>query len=148
MNKKNIKGQALVEILVVILIISLTMVGILGLANRSVTTSDAARTQTEANRATAELLEWLRAERDMGWNAFLGRARPFASGQDWCMNDLSWTNQRACNNNDGIPDTNLIRQVNLSSSGGNRVLVKVTITWTDETGSHRAYTEYVLGDWR
>ncbi len=143
---KNILGQSLFEVVVAIGIVSAILVGVMSLATDSISNSTFSREQALAQTYTQEAIEWLRGQRDMDWDTFLGHAS--GGGTVWCLQTLSWDNSGACSLSETIPGTNFRRQVNLSTVTMDEVRVVVSTYWEGTGGQHKAEVTTKLNNWK
>lgn len=142
--KKRLKGTSLFELIIATLVVSIVLIALVSLATKSVSLTTFSRDKTRANRYAQELVEWLRGERDAGWNAFVGRA----GTARWCMTSLAWTQGSTCGSGNVISGTPFTRDLNLTITGGNTVTAVVSIKWQDQSGVHETRTTNVYTDWK
>jgi Tfp pilus assembly protein PilV len=137
--KKLIKGQSLFEVTVTLMIVSLVVTAIAGLALLSIKSGTYSRNKTLSTRYVQEANEWIRAQKDASWSEFISAA---STHSEICMQDINngWTQPKStCGSADYIPDTNLIRQVSFPDfSQPNSIPVDVTVSWTDNNGLHES----------
>lgn len=155
-----LSGQSLFEVLFSIAIAAMLLTGVVSLATTSVRNSTVSRDTSLANKYVEEAAEWLREERDKGWNSFRGRA---ATSSVWCLKALSWSSpsfSSACGSGDFLPATILIRSVtftcfatnppsiNCGDTSVNNIDTKVTVAWTDSAGVHETNMVTRLTNWK
>src|SRR3989344_9633565 len=83
---KSSEGQSLFEVIVALAFITLIVVTVVAVAGTSIRTVSFARNNEHATRFSQEALEWVRSERDSGWDAFAIRA----TQPVWCLQTLAW----------------------------------------------------------
>ena len=136
-NRNLISGQSFFEVTVVIMIVSLVITAMAGMALLSVKASIYARARTAAGRYNQEAVEWLRGERDKSWTDFSANALGRAST---CMQTLAWA-----------PDcsaANLTRAVNFESVSVNEIKATVIVTWMDSGGTHESNSVTIFSNWQ
>jgi type II secretory pathway pseudopilin PulG len=161
LNEK--KGQALLEIIISIAVVSIALVAIVSRAVEAVKNSNFARNQVLAARFAQEGVEWARAQRDqMGWTAFENLIVNIDhSPVTYCVLDLS--ENLSCRSYSctsitiapclsTIPGTPFTRQirftyVNPDATTEDRIDVQATVEWTDNNGTHNAQYTTILSEW-
>ncbi len=112
---KMSKGQSLFEVVLALGLAALIMVALVSLVSSSIRNTTFARKKTVATRHAQEATEWLRGQRDEGWDAFISNTpNPTkilycaASPHRRCLEarPFSWTNCSPCDE-----DTELIDDV-------------------------------------
>ena len=83
---KSSEGQSLFEVIVALAVITLIVVTVVAVAGTSIRNVSFARNNEHATRFSQEAIEWVRSERDSGWDAFASRA----TQPVWCLQNLSW----------------------------------------------------------
>lgn len=145
--RNKIKGQSLFEVVVSIAVAALIIVALVSLASNSIRNATFSRNNTLASKFAQETTEWLRGQRDADINLF----RTNVQIPTWCMQDLTWLQSGACNNNDFIPGTPFIREVNFSQtliSGKDLITAEVKVYWNDSQGYHEVVSSTQFTDWR
>ncbi len=142
-NSKNIKGQSLFELVVVVAVVSFFLLALVGAVSRSIATSAFSRQKSLANRYTQEAMEWIRRERDLDWTAFYSRAS--GGGALYCVNELAF-DSGSCSGK--ISGTSFSREVTLTSVGADRVEVSIVVYWSGPTGRHETKADMILTDWK
>jgi Tfp pilus assembly protein PilV len=160
LNKNS--GQSLFEVLFTLAIAALLITGIVSLATTSIGNSTFSETNTKATKYAEELNEWLRSERDYNWNIFLNNVQGSSS---YCFNgsSITWGNIGNCLSSEFIAGTNLLRQaifvcydsiplpptvVSCSGVNVDTVQASITVSWTDNKGSHNANVISRLSKWQ
>ncbi len=139
-------GQSLFEVVVAIGIVSGILVGIISLATHSVNNSIFSRDKSQAQVYTQEALEWLRGQRDMGWDSFASHSN--GSGITWCMDNLAWGNSGPCGSNETISSTNFRRQAELKTESPDEIFITVSTIWESGGRSHKAQASTKLNNWK
>ncbi|MBI2590673.1 MAG: hypothetical protein HYW33_02205 [Candidatus Blackburnbacteria bacterium] len=132
-------GQTLFELVIAVGVAVLVVTGIVALVTLSLRNSGFARDQALATRYAQDALEWLRSERDNGWNTFYSRT----TISTWCLNSLGWTSPGSCGSNK-ITGTKFGRQAEFSVIDANSVNAQVRVSWTDSQGTHQSKIDTVL----
>jgi type II secretory pathway pseudopilin PulG len=137
MQHHNISGQSLFEVTVTLMIVSLVVTAIAGLAVLSIKSSSFSRNKTLATRYVQQANEWIRAEKDADWGLFL---KNVGNHPDLCLQTLDWEGQpQFCLSNYFIEGTNLMRKVHFyGTSTVGSVEVDVSVSWTDNNGEHES----------
>lgn len=146
MSIKFIKGQSLFELVIAIGVTGLVLVAIMSLSVKSLANATYSKNKTLATRHTQEAMEWLRAQRDTGWEIFLATARTSSS---FCLSNLNFDSAGSCSESQVIPGTIFVRQVDFVCSPGGvtpeKVEASVITSWTsslDRTHESRATTVF------
>jgi Tfp pilus assembly protein PilV len=145
--KKIVKGQSLFEVTVTLMIVSLVVTAIAGLALISIKSSSYSRNKTLTTRYIQEANEWIKGQKDTDWNAFLANV---GSHGTLCFQsvDDGWYQKSSCLSTDYIVGTNLIRQVSFDASITNTVMVNVTVSWSDQNDLHQSSSVTYLTNWQ
>ena len=90
------KGFSLIEVLIFITIISIFFVVTASISISMIRNTKINERKVIAIRYAEELLEWLRAEKDIDWNVFTTHAP--TAGQEYCFNadPSGWINSPPC----------------------------------------------------
>ena len=166
---KRETGQSLFEVIFAIAIAALIMIGVVALGSKTIRNTSFSRNQAIATNYNQESIEWLRGERDAGWDFFISQT---ALSNSWCLKELSWTgstDSSACGVNGYVSGSNLfIRQVNFECFRSNfppptplvaqprncgdfdvdTARATITTSWTDSQGDHKAESVTSFTDWR
>jgi Tfp pilus assembly protein PilV len=151
-NSKMIgKGQSLFEVVVAMGVIAMVIVALVLMSSLSVRNSNFARNKTLATRFAEEGVEWLRGERDADFALF--ETRSLTTGKTYCLINLDWSKSGSCASGDVIPPATIFkREVLLTTStlpdGSPVVEVKVTVSWTDQQGTHNVNSSTDFTDWK
>ena len=171
LKKTNWKGQSLFEVVLALGIISFIMVALISLTTVSVRNASVARNKTQANRLAQEGVEWLRGERDSGYDIFVDYVGKMSTDDcpslllydddpisvpqvQKCMclqTNIKWNDDGACVLIDpaDILEGNFIREASLKvESSNNRVVGAVIVSWSESAGDHATRLNTFLGDWR
>jgi Tfp pilus assembly protein PilV len=146
-GQAQVKGQSLFEVMFALVLVTLVIVAVVGLATVSVRNNLYAKNNTLAKRYAQEVMEWLRKKRDAGpWAVFWNYA---GSGSEnvYCLPTLdsnftpgSWSlgaGVSSCADDEYINNTVYLRELRLLQEGTNdKVKATVTVTWTDSKGQH------------
>jgi len=145
---KNEKGQSLFEVVLSLAVVTIVIVALIILVFHSIRNADYSRNQTLAATRSQEAIEWLRGERDAGWDAFQTRA---LTSSHYCFSaGLSWSTAKigGCGDADVIPDTALKREILLSIVDPTNIEAQVVVYWEDSQGLHEARSVTNFTDWR
>lgn len=122
----------------------LIVTGIVKIVTLSVANSTFAKNQSVATRFGQEAFEWLRSEKDKGWDAFSNR-----SDVSWCLPTIAWPSQPGpCASDNKIAGTVFTREASLSTLEVGKIQVLVRVSWEDSRGEHSSRTDTVFTDWR
>ncbi|MBI4029222.1 MAG: prepilin-type N-terminal cleavage/methylation domain-containing protein [Candidatus Blackburnbacteria bacterium] len=141
--RNNERGQALLELIVVLLVLGLMITAVVSVVTNSVRNARFAKDQAQASRFAQEGLEWIRAQRDTGWTNFQSK-----TDRTYCMQTLSWALQSNCTSTQTISGTGFVRNSTLATVDSNTVSVDVKVSWNDSMGSHQARQSTYLTNWR
>lgn len=136
-------GQTLFELIIALGVTVLIVTGIIRIVTISLSNAAFAKNQAEATRFAQEGAEWIRLERDKGWDDFFSR-----SNQTWCLKDLTWSRASPCGQDEVISGTMFSREATLGALGDDRVDVIVKVSWTDSKGTHESRIGTRLTGWR
>ena len=143
-NKLN-KGQSLFEVMFALSVAAMILVAVVALVATSIRNSTFSKNKALANKYASELSEWLKKERNNGWNSFSQQLG--TTDSNWCMVDLLWTGQKhSCAASDFITSTIFKRQMDVTA-GTNSYEFSITVTWSDGLGDHETKSTTVLTDW-
>lgn len=134
------KGQSIFELVIALAVTVLIVTGIVQVVTISIRNATFSKTQAEATRYAQQAAEWLRAERDNGWETFYSKA---AVG-DWCLKNLDWAGPGICRPDDFMPQTSFLRSLKLRSSDAKIVNVEIRVSWTNSQGRHESKVDTVL----
>ena len=141
-------GQSLFEVVVAVGLSALILVGIASLSSASVRNSGYSRNNAQATKYAQEALEWLRSQRDAGWNNLLDHSND--TGKVHCINTLPPSAWDVIVCQDMISGTTFSRTVTLTtdSSDSNKIDAFVTVSWTDAQGTHNVKSQTRFTNWR
>lgn len=150
--KRSTGGQSFVELLIALAFVSIVLVALVSLSTRGLSNTTYSRNSTRATALATELLEWARGERDADWQAFYGRT----ATSTWCLPSLSWTTNGSrsgsCGSNDGAyvngERSIFIRSIQFTRIDASTVDAQVTVSWTDNSGTHRSESTTRFTNWR
>ncbi|TEU02534.1 hypothetical protein E3I18_00780 [Candidatus Woesebacteria bacterium] len=140
------KGQSLFEVVLALAVAALIIISIVALATISIRNANFSRNQSLATRYAQEAIEWLRGQRDEGWDAFTTRAlTPL-----WCLKSLSWTDATigGCGSSGFISDTIFKREISFTILDASNIDTEVKVYWQDAQGLHETKTVTTFTDWR
>lgn len=140
------KGQSLFEVVLALAVAALIIISIVALATISIRNANFSRNQSLATRYAQEAIEWLRGQRDEGWDAFTTRAlTPL-----WCLKSLSWTDAiiGGCGSSGFISDTIFKREISFTILDASNIDTEVKVYWQDAQGLHETKTVTTFTDWR
>jgi len=147
MKIKSASGQSLIEVLTALAVVLLVMVALVRATTVSMRSSGFSKAQTQATAYAQEAIEWIRAERDKDWDEFSTRA-----GTIFCLNSesLSWPAEGDCPADGYILGGRFKREATLTSvdGEGNKVEVKVVVSWLESGGEHQSQITTYLTNWR
>ena len=149
MKKKSILGQSLFEVVLALGLITLIMTAVVGVASLSIVNSSYAKNKTLSTRLSETTLEWVRGERDNGWDNFSLQSLPEGVGQTRCFQTLSWEDSKlgVCDDTEYIPDTFIKREIVFSPVDLVTIEVTVRIYWIDAGGYHEVNSSTYLTNW-
>ena len=137
--KKSIRGQSLFEVIVTLLVVSLVVTAIAGLAILGIKSSNFSRDKTLATRYVQEANEWLRGERDTDWTAFKSNSQAHAT---ICLQTLGWPGTCGAINNI------FTRKADFVFPPDGSIQATVTVSWTDSGGTHLSQSITYFSDWQ
>lgn len=164
MRRKTLNqiGQSLFEVVFALGLVSVILIAIVALSTGSIRNSTYTKNNVLVTQEAQTGTEWLRSERDGGWDLFKGKAT--ALGKTWCISDLDWNSANSCGASQYINGTLYKRQVILTTAdrfpGGGSVPTPtpdgiidtidavVVVTWTDSQGTHEVKNQTSYTDWR
>lgn len=136
------RGQTLFELVIAVGVAVLVVTGIVALVTLSLRNANFARDRAQATRYAQEALEWLRSERNNGWNTFYSRV---PTSPTWCLNTLSWSSPGSCGSGSVITGTKFVRRAVFSVVEANRsVSAQVLVSWTDSQGAHQSKVDTIF----
>lgn len=138
-------GQSFFELLVAIAVVGLTLTALVSLATRSLSNSTFSKSSTAASRLTQDSLEWIRGQRDQGWDLFY--AKSSGAGITYCMSTLNWNNVGSCGSGELVTVDNIefTREATVKTIDANNIEVAVATSWVDGTGTHESHATTILG---
>jgi Tfp pilus assembly protein PilV len=141
------KGQSLFEVVLALAVAALIIIAIVVLATISIRNASFSRNQSLTTRYAQEAIEWLRGQRDEGWDAFYDRA--FTTSL-WCLKSLSWTDAiiGGCGSSGFISDTIFKREISFTILDTSTIDTEVKVYWEDAQGLHETKTLTTFTDWR
>jgi hypothetical protein len=150
-------GQSLFEVIIALGVCALVLVGAISLSTSSVRNSSFARNNAQATKYAQEGVEWLREERDEGWDEFrqnhtrtnLGSLSWNATSCDiantiFCRRIVSYTCQFF---QAGPPPVGPVAR-NCGDATTNLIDVTIEVTWTDGQGDHNVRSATTLSRWK
>ena len=140
------------ELVVAIGLVSLILLALVGLATVSVRNASYSRNQAAAARLGQEAIEWMRSERDRGWNDFVSQV---SLNPVRCIKTTDWDQDRVgkCQEGDQLNGM-FYREAGFTTADINgdsffdRVEVLVTVYWTDSRGYHEIKNSIYYTDWK
>lgn len=134
------KGQSLVEAVVAVAVAALVVTALVVLAIGAVRSATAARNRSLAVQYAQEEMEAVRSIRDRSFTELPpvgGPYQVFWSGTQW-----SWSG--------GVQTLDSIfkRQFKVTEETTGKLVIAVTVSWTDTTGDHNIDLLTYLTDWR
>lgn len=148
----KISGQSLFEVVVAIGVAALILVAAASLSTASVRNTTFSRNNALATKYAQEGGEWLRQQRDGGWNNLLDNTDKV------CLGTLSWSSscpidatfsrstEFVCKIFD--PDTDTTAVDPSCGSTTNIIDSYVTVSWVDGNGTHEVKNVTSLTRWR
>lgn len=148
------KGQTLVELIMAVAVGTVIVTAIVAITTLSLRNSEFAKTDIQATRYSQETIEWLRIERDKNWTTLFGKSG--VNAQTYCLPTLTWPQAAGpCLASQVISGTVFKREVSLSNRdleagvpGNETIEAQVTVTWTDNSGTHESKLSTQLTDWQ
>jgi Tfp pilus assembly protein PilV len=138
LSKKTQLGQTLIEVLTALAVVLLVIVALIRATTTSMKSSDFSKSQVLATRYGQEAIEWIRAERDKSWSNLSTHLSTY------CLTSLSWSTGTCPYSLGG----KFKREATLRDVGGNRIEVKVIVSWQDSSGEHKSELTTYLTNWR
>lgn len=145
--KKYNRGQSLFEVVLALALTTLIMVALVSLVSNSIKNSSYSRNKTYATRYTQEAYEWLRGQRDGGWDIFMENVLCPVPPHVQCLDTLAWGDCDTCSDTEFISDL-FKREVSFTDIEADSVTVEVKTYWTDAQGVHEVRSSTILTDWR
>ena len=143
------KGQSLFEVLAALAVVTVVVVAIVALGTTSIRNASFAKNTELSTRYSQEAIEWLRGERDAGWDAFSSRA---STSSIWCIKteSSSWpaSGGPCAGPSDRIAGTIFTREVAFTIIDPANIDASVEVYWTDGQGLHEVRTVTAFSDWR
>lgn len=136
-------GQSLIETIVIVGVFLLLVSGIVVSVTTSLGLSSKSKVRSDAVNLTKEGQEFMRNERDKGWDSFSQLSGSYCLGQAMSLErksliDCSYDLANGYN-----------RQIDLTYDGSNtRMTVKVTVSWFDGPQKRSVSTTTFLTDWK
>ncbi|MBI2268468.1 MAG: hypothetical protein HYU80_03445 [Candidatus Blackburnbacteria bacterium] len=128
---------------VVIGVLALLITGIVSIVTFSVRNSSFSQSEAQANKYSQEAVEWIRQQRDGGWDNIYSKA----DGSVRCMQTLTLNISGNCPQSSKIADT-FIREATLTRIDNDTVQIDVKVGWTDSRGTHESRTSTILTNWK
>lgn len=147
LNSRLQRGQSLFEVVIAIAVTAIIVVALVSLTSSAVRNATFSRNNTLASRYAQEATEWLRGQRDGDVDDFMNKSLI----PTWCLSNLSWNQSGTCANNNVIPGTLFVRQVNfIRTTVSGKVLVeaRLRVSWQDTQGNHEVVSSTQFADWR
>ena len=147
--KKHNEGQSLFEVILALALSTLIIVALVSLVTNSIRNAGYSKNKTYATRYTQEATEWLRGQRDTGWEAFVANCQSCSNPPAYmqCLNTLAWGNCGTCDDSEVIKNI-FKREVSFTDIEADSVTVEVKTFWTDSQGIHEVQSSTILTDWR
>lgn len=140
------KGLSLIEILIFVLLVSILLVGLSYGTIFSLRNSKFAQDKTRATRLAQELQDWLRGQRDVDWEAFVGG---FSLGT-YCVNSIPSDIGGLVAVTGSCPSYSLQsrfkREMTVTNiaANGNSMTYEISVYWRDAGTVHKAQIATVL----
>lgn len=140
------KGQSLIEVLIALGIGVLVIVALVQSLVTSIKNSQFAKNQNLATRYSQDAVENIRSKRDnLGWSTMFSTY----NNKTYCIGTgiNSWTvKSGSC---PVLTDTIFTREAKFSDPGSSleKLLVEVTTSWTDSSGTHSSKQKTFLTKW-
>jgi len=101
-----------------------------------------AKNQATATKYAQEGMEWLRSQRDQGWDAFVSHSGPS------CLNELTWAGTAGfCSSSNYSLGGMFKRQVVLFNLV-DKIQAKVIVSWQDAAGTHQSELTSYFTKWQ
>ena len=126
------KGTTLLEVIFTIVVIGMVLGALITAVNYGLSNAQYARNKALATKYGQEAIEWLRAQRNLDWYDFSGRACSSGPCTPYCLVDFSvWPGQAACSAGMVINDQfdSFHREVTLEQDGVDKVNVQMRVFW-------------------
>jgi Tfp pilus assembly protein PilV len=141
-----IKGQSLFEVVIAVGLSALILIAAVTLSSGSVRNASFSSNNAQATKYAQEAMEWLRGQRDAGWESFRDD-HSSSSGVESCLNTsppTTWASP-PCS---VIAGTVFTRSVTLKTIDPDKINALVLVTWKDSQGTHEVKTQTHFTDWR
>lgn len=140
------KGQSLIEVLIALGIGVLVIVALVQSLVTSVKNASFAKNQNLATRYSQEAVESIRSERDkLGWSTM----NTNFNNKTFCLptgDSATWSQKVvSCA---AILGTIFVREAKFTSGGANTLLVEISTSWTDSSGTHTSKQNTYLTKWQ
>jgi len=148
---KNSRGQSLFEILLALAVSTLIIVGVVSLGANTVRDATFSKNQALAAGYAQEVLDWLRYERDKGFDDFKTKAAVSPSLITWCISvsPPTWPGTSGACGATTITGTIFTREIDLTRTNSDKVVeAQVRVSWTDSQGTHVVNASTKFSDWR
>lgn len=152
-DEKINSGQSLIEAIVAMAVALLIISGLVSAVIVAVKNSQFARNQSLATQYASEGIEWIRSQRDNNWTNFYLKAGPVNDPYKYCLNNiiLSWPPNTPCGSSDyslgNNVKQNFKRQANISIVDATKILVIMTVSWSDPSGIHKVELNSYFTKW-
>lgn len=153
MSKTSLRGQTILEVLLAVMLITITFVGLYALSSSSIKQTSYSRNLSLASTYSSEASDWLYdAKRVYGYQALAAKFdgdSGAATTVTYCLDLLPATSElfeamvpASCTSADRIADTIYLRSmtIDLSELALNTIHATITTTWEDNTAPASAQT--------
>jgi len=161
---RAIRGQSLFEVVFTVAIVALILTGITSVAVVSVRNASFSDNNAQSTRYAQTTTEWLRAERDDDWSAFLTNVGSNSPSFTYCLDSLGWSNPDSCTAAETIGSTIFMRNVSFScfefvtgtgfisvvctDVNVSNIQANISVSWVDAQGTHTVDNTARYTNWR
>ena len=136
-------GQTLIEAMVAIAIAMLVVTALIGLGVRTIRAATISRNISVAASYAQQGIEAIRSIRDRGYD-HLASCTANPSRIYWHPTESHW----ACQAGEEVVDSIFTRSFTVTESPVGKLQVRVTVAWSDVSGSHTIPVDTYFTDWR
>ena len=125
------KSFSLIEVLIFVTILVLFFVAAISITTYSLKNIKINEHKIVATHYAEEGMEWVKAEKESGWDTFIGQ-----SGSSYCLNmnypvELNWGTVGDCGSNYTLGSPAYFKRVVTLNSVGDQINVVVTVSWIE-----------------
>lgn len=150
------RGQTLVEAIIAFGVAAIILVALVAATTMALSRIQFANHQSQARSFAQEGLEWVRGERDKGWDDFVGQAS--SGGQTYCLNTnplTDWPSSGNCDATDFSLGGLFKREAVLTIMDpppaippNQKVQAQITVSWQESGQTHKSEQATYLTKWK